>query len=255
MRLAALLPSLRRTLAEITWIFVGITLALMFQNWNTDRERRRQELNLLTELYRDLDETRFDLERDIAADLNGLDNAKLMIGAFDDPAVTANQFAGAFVSGMFNGELFPKTSSYESIKTIGMDLIESDELRKAIADVYELSLVRVLKIQESADSYAQSYQDYARTLFALPGQVPFVSRAESQAVDFAFEEADAGGMVPVDFNAVRADRGFKIFLVQSFNVVAEEVARYRMLDGAITRAQGAIRVELEANGRHLFAQG
>jgi len=149
-------------------------------------------LNRLTELYRDLGEARFDLERDIAVDLKGIDIAKFMIGAFDDLTITADEFARAFTDGVFSGELFLKKSSNDSAKTIGMDLIKSDELKKVIADVHELSLARVLQTRESAEDYQQLYQEYARTLFALPGDVPFVRRKAPQAVNFAFEEADAG---------------------------------------------------------------
>ena len=71
-------PSLRRAVGEIGLIFLGITLALMFENWSSDRERIEKELGLLTEIYRDLGVTRSDPQRDILSNQRKLDTMKQM---------------------------------------------------------------------------------------------------------------------------------------------------------------------------------
>ena len=236
MKLAPYMPAIRKALAEIAWIFIGITLALMFQNWNSARERQRQELNLLTGLYRDLDETRFDLGRDIAANEKGLENARLMIRAFDDPAITGEQFSKAFAGGILNGQLFPRTSAYDSIKTIGMDLISNDTLRKQIADVHELSLARVDVAQESVQFYYRLYEDYRRTMFRLPAPVTISETRNSQAVDTGIEQVDMQTITPNDYGSIRSNGTMKIMLAQSFNLAGETIAIYSALDKEIVEA-------------------
>ena len=244
-------PLARRGFAELVLIFLGITLALMFENWNNDRERKTQELGLLSELYLDLEETHLDLERDIVSTERGLANAKVMIEAFNGAAIDADAFGEAYASGVIRGKLFPKTSAYESIKTIGLDLIENNELRKLVADVHELFLGRVLTDQEEVGADVQLYRDYGRTLFAFPQKVEFVSESASQAVDFEFEVANTSSLRPADYSAVLSDQGFRILLVRLFNQAAEIHARYLALDDAIMQAQSQIRAELELHGRSL----
>jgi hypothetical protein len=60
------LPELnwRRGIAEVALIFVGITLALLFDNWNEARKARILEEQLFAALRADLLETRADLVTD-----------------------------------------------------------------------------------------------------------------------------------------------------------------------------------------------
>jgi hypothetical protein len=251
MKTGSLIPLARRGLGELVLIFLGITLALMFENWNNDRERKTQELGLLSELYLDLEETRVDLERDIVSTERGLENARLMIEAFNGAGVDADAFGAAYASGISRGKLFPKTSAYESIKTIGLDLIENNDLRKLVADVHELFLGRVLSDQEEAGPDLQLYRDYGRALFFFPQKVGFVSESASQAVEFAFEVAPMGSLRPADYAAVLSDQGFRILLVRMFNQAAEIHARYLALQEVIVRAQTQIRAELALYGRSI----
>ena len=244
-------PLARRALAELVLIFLGITLALMFENWNNDRERKTQELGLLSELYLDLEETRIDLERDIVSTERGLANAKLMLEAFNGAAVDADDFGRAYASGVIRGKLVPKTSAYESIKTIGLDLIESNALRKLVADVHELFLRRVLTDEDEVGPDLQLYRAYGRSLFVFPRGVEFVSEAESQAVDFAFEVATTSSLRPTDYSVVLGDQGFRFLLVRMFNQAAEIHARYIALNDAIVQAQSQIQAELERYGRSI----
>ena len=43
-------------LLEVALIFIGITVAIGFENWNTERNERADELALLTELKANLEE-------------------------------------------------------------------------------------------------------------------------------------------------------------------------------------------------------
>ena len=57
--------SWRGALQEVVLIFVGITLALLFENWNQERQERSQEGELIAQILEDLRETRVDLATDL----------------------------------------------------------------------------------------------------------------------------------------------------------------------------------------------
>jgi hypothetical protein len=248
---AAMIPLARRGFGEVLLIFLGITLALMFENWNSDRERKLQELNLLAELYLDLEETRIDLERDIVSTERGLENGRLMIEAFNGEPVGAEEFGQAYASGIIRGRLFAKTSAYESIKTIGLDLIENNELRKLVADVHELFLSRILTDQDEVDSDIQLYRDYGRALFVFPQKVEFTRDAALQALDTDLEVAVSDSIRPANYAVVLSDQGFRILLVRLFNQAAEIRGRYLALQDAILEVEQQIRAELALHGRGL----
>ncbi|MBK7871587.1 MAG: hypothetical protein IPJ74_13405 [Saprospiraceae bacterium] len=47
----------RYAIGEVALIFIGITLALAFGNWNQNRQERQTETKLLREMHANLDET------------------------------------------------------------------------------------------------------------------------------------------------------------------------------------------------------
>lgn len=249
MKFAVTFPSFRRALGEIALIFLGITLALMFENWNSDRERKQQELNLLAEIYRDLSETRLDLERDINTGQAVLVSARQLLAAFDDSEITAEQFARNFYRSNNASKFFPKTSSYQSLKTIGMDLIENDELRKIIADAHELSLTRAETAQLNFDAETPLYWEFMRANFNLPGNLEITTQVNLQGTTLEPEFVGFNGLLPNDFEALRRNQSFKILVANRFNLLSDLVIRYLALDEVLKQTQEAIRIELQAYGR------
>ena len=55
----------RYAFGEVTLIFIGITLALAFSNWNQNRQERKMEIKLLSELRDNLDATAKGIESSI----------------------------------------------------------------------------------------------------------------------------------------------------------------------------------------------
>lgn len=58
----------RYAIGEIALIFIGITLALSFSNWNQNRQERQTQIKLLRELHANLDETARQFESNIKTD-------------------------------------------------------------------------------------------------------------------------------------------------------------------------------------------
>jgi hypothetical protein len=165
--------SWRSAVAEVLLIFVGISLALFAENWNEERLERGQESELLRQILRDLEETKLDLVRP-GSGLNGLPagdlpfleaveetHVRVMRDFYRSDGADPHEFAEDFAVLAEPPTLFPQTAAYESLKTVGLDLVSNDSLRVAVTRFYELTLTRVAKseatLRESSDSFLAPY--------------------------------------------------------------------------------------------------
>ena len=145
----------RRASAEVALIFIGITLALYFDNWNEARKERLLERQLLVEMRDDLVETRFDLARDIEAlelrrrSLFQL-QAELNAGAIPDEDWTSRLYAT-----LGGARLFAKDSAYRALMSQGLGVLSDPDLRKALTDFYGLRVQRVEVFEGLRDEFHQ----------------------------------------------------------------------------------------------------
>jgi len=123
-------------LGEFLLVFLGILIALQVENWNQDRKDRKLEHVLLSEM---LDNLKGDLE---GIDYNNRYHKRLVssnqvVIDYLKSDLPWHDTLGGYFDRLMGGALFEvNTSSYESLKTIGIDLIRNDQLRKQITDVY-----------------------------------------------------------------------------------------------------------------------
>lgn len=141
----------KKTITESTLLFLGIFLALILENFVSDQELDEKQNRLLGELVLDLDETIADIQNDIESHNVFFDRTKKI-------AEILNQNDSEHQRNLHENELVlsgiqeicvnyafvvPKTSTYESIKSLGLDLIEDDSLRTRVSGFYELTLFRI----------------------------------------------------------------------------------------------------------------
>ncbi len=130
-------------IGEFVLVFLGILIALQVDNWNQDRKERRLERVLLQEM---LSELKGDLE-DIALNTTVeerfqhsnrvvLDFLQRNLPWHDSMAYHFSQIMGA---GIFDYN----ASAFESLQSIGIDLIRNDSLRKQITGVYTVDYTHV----------------------------------------------------------------------------------------------------------------
>jgi hypothetical protein len=141
----------KKTVTESTLLFLGIFLALLLENYVADQELDEKQNRLLGELVIDLDETIADIQNDIESHSGFFDRTKEIIEVLNqndserqrnlrDNELTLGGIQEICVNYAF---VVPKTSTYESIKSLGLDLIEDDTLRTQVSGFYELTLFRI----------------------------------------------------------------------------------------------------------------
>lgn len=132
-------------LGEVVLVVIGILIALQINNWNEDRKSRLLEHKLLKELLVDLQETKADLLTDIDKTLWLVAITDSLYNSLYLPEAYAGRrpYQLPMSSLIQRGKLFPKSSAYASIQSVGITIIRNVSLRNRITELYELLLPRV----------------------------------------------------------------------------------------------------------------
>ncbi|MDX1942697.1 MAG: hypothetical protein SFU99_19180 [Saprospiraceae bacterium] len=174
----------RYALGEVFLIFLGINLALWFNNLNENRKTRSQEIETLKEIKLGLQADLIDIVTNIEGFENRTKSYDLLIKYLINkkPMDDSLRMYLPFLSGstMFVTNRTP----YETLKSHGFWLISNDSLRAAIMKYYDVSQDWML-INE--DGYLQHY-----TMNIKPILVKH----------FEFRK----GLLPFDFDALCQDR-------------------------------------------------
>jgi hypothetical protein len=163
---------------EIILIFLGISLAIWFNNWNEARNDRRTEVNLLKEIQENLvanirhtnSISVSELKRAAAYrrlgtliktdQLPGTGNA--MRDTLTDLLIDLNSYAN----------YFPRTAGFQSLRSWGIHRLTTDSIRKQLTNLHEKDIVSIQDaMQNNFEVYMEIYHDHIlrHTDFSGPG--------------------------------------------------------------------------------------
>lgn len=208
------LQRLRRTdwkysLTEVFLIFVGISLALLFDNWNEDRKERALEAELLAALRSDLTEINFWQPKQSTE--VALHSQKKLLEALDSggPPPSTHEIYEAF---FYQSSLIAWFSAYESLKNVGIDVVSDRGLRRQITRLYEGQLPKLDKSEKRLKQwlllrawpyYAENFSPAENERLVwneyIPGQVP------------SYEN-----VVPIDWERMRQDGELKLLMIDLY---------------------------------------
>lgn len=132
--------SIKYAIGEIVLIFVGISLAIWFDNWNQERRDRQVERAMLMEIHEGV---KTDLE-DMRLTRHGHSMRVNAYKVIADHLV--NNLPNEDSLSQYFGTLYGKSSlitnraPYETLKSRGIDLVTNDDLRQAILTYYDIKL-------------------------------------------------------------------------------------------------------------------
>lgn len=130
-------------IGEIALVVIGILIALQVNNLNEDRKMQQLENRYLREITSERAVTRDELQVDLKSHHFELG----VMTRLRDHLVQRNpQYDTLWFDMILAGtdhQAYPKTSAFENLKSIGLNIIRNDTLRRLITDVYQLQLKRV----------------------------------------------------------------------------------------------------------------
>ena len=179
----------RYAIGEILLVVIGILIALQINNWNENRKERFVELKILQSINNDIQEDLSSLKEMISFEQRMLSNNEALLSILDDKnSVYNSDMKNLFGTINRYGVFYPQKIGYESLKSIGLEILQSDSLRADIVNLYDSQYGLIL---ESLDIKKQTY---------LNTNEIFVR--ELKTVDrVIFKE-------PINFNALKENSNF-----------------------------------------------
>jgi len=183
-------------IGEIFLVVVGILIALSINNWNEERITNEKEQHALLEIKSDLEHNISRLNYVISDPEEGIESIMetidIVVFNLEESKVYNDSMEQHFIR-LFNyPDIALKSSGYESLTSMGMDLISDHHLRSEIGILYtyQIPLVK-LAFREVRDDFYHYMLDY------LNGY--FVSRLDENGRDIR---------LPVNYNELINNREF-----------------------------------------------
>lgn len=176
-------------LGEIALIFIGISLAIGFQNWNESRKASEFEQEVLKEIRGSLALDNKELHQIQIANASAEMAINKMLSYAEKGGSLAQRDSIPYWLGQFfNFERFnPSSGAYEVLKSEGLQSITNRGLRLLIAEYYDEALPNIIQ------SLSDVEQDFKTNLIQL---------AKDQFKDFRFKEIAE----PIDIDAFISNR-------------------------------------------------
>ena len=179
-------------IGEIILVVIGILIALQINNWNEAKKTKTKERQVLTEIKSDLNYILIDFDQIIKITNNASMSIKSLIVVFE-----TNQKHHDSLSYFINGtnsydEVDFKMSGYESLISIGADLIEDPNIRSKVGTFYTSTIQDTKGANaEVKMDYHEYMLDYYRKYFTT-----------------IFDKEDKKTSMPNDFEALKTNKEY-----------------------------------------------
>jgi hypothetical protein len=162
------LKYMRYAIGEIVLVVVGILIALSINNWNENRKSNTREKKLLIELRANLQINVNNLNSDIVKQEKSAKIIHLLLEHLDHQKPYIDSLDYYFAEADYAPDVVLTSSAFETLKSIGFELIKKDSLRKEILYLFEVTYPTLMqntkRIEDQVWSTASVpiYQKYFR---------------------------------------------------------------------------------------------
>jgi hypothetical protein len=134
-------------ISEFLLVILGILIALQIDNWNQNRQEKKQETVLLNELLLNLQGDQKDVESNTNSLSTALNSSRIILAHFEENRPYHDSLEYHFGQ-FFRGTIFNRNlSAYESLKSIGIGLVRNNHLRQQITYLYSVKYDYLLKLE------------------------------------------------------------------------------------------------------------
>ena len=140
-------------LGEIILVVFGILIALQVNNWNENRKERLKEINIYNEILSELRVSKVEIEYDMNQQVKGIETTEILKQHLLNKRPLHETIKNQLLQSAENTQFYAKTSGYENLKSLGLDLLQNDTIRMAISSLYELDFMRLRNIGEEYDQF------------------------------------------------------------------------------------------------------
>ena len=176
-------------IGEVLLVMIGILLALYVNNANEHRKENAKSQAVIREIMENLEsntrqfQNEIDLEKKVISSIDIISANLSETKTYHDSLDKHFHLCGFWPSSTW------ETSGYEALKSQGIELVKSDELRKAIIELYEIVYPGISEIVRNSEGY--SYSTLIPTfseLFLFDTSEVGQSYEEYEASPFSYED-------------------------------------------------------------------
>jgi hypothetical protein len=209
-------------IGEIVLVMIGILLALQVNNWNNENAERDREINILTEMIRNLNMNVNQFSAEIVKQDSIIRNIDVIMNQIKNNIPYHDSLGYKYASVAWTEEFNYANSAFETLKSTGLDLVSSDSLRENIINTFN---VRYLRLDDLVDKVGRA--EYAELSTLYIRHIEFDKKGKATINDFDILKKDN------EFtNMLSGRRVWKLDLIYIFKELIEES---RQLSGMIDR--------------------
>lgn len=149
--------SWKSALYELVLIFIGINLAIWFNNWNEKRQLRNLEKETLIELINGVEKDLHDIDNNINSYTRRQESFKRLINHLEHDKSYTDSLSQDIERLAGYTFFVNNTAPYEVLKSHGFDLISDDSLRLSILDYYDIQQQGIAKSDALHHENATTY--------------------------------------------------------------------------------------------------
>ncbi|MCR9291034.1 MAG: DUF6090 family protein [Bacteroidetes bacterium] len=123
-------------IGEVVLVVIGILIALSLNNSNENKKLKTQEIKILKEIKSEFTGTLEDVSEDLAGYEKNLRSSEIIYNSILNKESYNDSLKRHFSYMLIKEEFLAKQSAFESLKSIGLEIISNDSIRKDITDAY-----------------------------------------------------------------------------------------------------------------------
>ena len=130
---------------EILLVVIGILIALQINNWNDEQKLKAKEIKIYTEIRHELAAAILDIKNDLQDHRRNQLSNTVVINTILQKTEYSDTLLYHLALTTDWEQLTLTTSGFESLKSIGFDILENDSIRRAITDLYQGKLPDIVE--------------------------------------------------------------------------------------------------------------
>jgi len=133
----------RYAIGEIVLVVIGILIALSINNWNENRKMDLQEIKLLSDLHLELKKTLDEIQVGMTFNNISIDDINKIENYIKNDLPYSTELDSSFgrIPHNFAGSV--NSAAYNSLKTMGIGIIQNEKLRIDIINMYDVKFLTI----------------------------------------------------------------------------------------------------------------
>lgn len=218
---------------EIVLVVIGILIALQIGIWNNENQLKKIEIKYLTEIKNNLESDLPDVLFNLRFNESKLNSNKLILQFINREFPYSDSLNFHFSNLLFNTRTLVNSSTYQNLKSRGLEIISNDSLRQNITKLYEFDIYNLVDF-EAKDDHAFQYNTF----------IPEITKS----IKFNTLNSQSGlpnGLAePIDIKTIYDNYSLKNAIILNINLREYMISNYQDLRDQIENTIVEIEKEL-----------